>query len=251
MTIRLRMAVMGTCALMQTLPLLAQDVHWDMLGVVRNVGGTVIADATITVGAQTTRTDTIGFFRIVVTRRDSLTIAVRRIGFAPVTALLSSSALTGDTLLIIMDPSAQHLEAVTVKARHLRSSLGHGAFEERRARGLGVFVTRSDIETRNTMRLSDVVRNRRGVNVVRLPSGRYGVRFVTYEGRTRGRCSPDLWIDGYRARGLEIDDVPANTVEAMELYQSQATTPFQFSAGSSLSMPCGTIVIWSRVPGGA
>jgi hypothetical protein len=57
-----------------------------------------------------------------------------------------------------------------------------------------------------------------------------------------------MWVDGQRARGMEIDDLPANTVEGIELYDSFALVPFQFSHTAN-SVPCGTIVVWTRPPG--
>lgn len=249
-----RLVSFGTCALTLTAahPCVstAQSAAWEMVGIVRNLDGTGIPGATVEVGAASARTDATGFFRLQATRRDTLTIAVKRIGFRPVSSLLRASDLTGDTLLVVMNAVAQTLDAVAITARDRRSALGLGSFEERRSRGLGVFVARDEIAKRNTLRLSDVVRNRRGVQLVRLAGGSYGVRFVTAPGRPgRARCIPALWLDGTRARDMEIDEVPANTVEAMELYQSLSTTPFQFSSGGSTSEWCGAIVIWTRVPG--
>ena len=112
--------------------------------------------------------------------------------------------------------------------------------------GLGLFVTREQIASRNSMRPSDVVRGMRGVNLVRLRGSGYGVRFTLYAA-ARPTCSPDIWIDGRLARGTEIDDLSSDDIEAIELYQSWSTVPLQFSQGSVV--PCGTIVIWTRVPG--
>lgn len=227
----------------------AAPAPWEMIGVVRSTNGVVIPDAVIVLGAASTRTDSLGRFRIVALRRDTLTLSVRRLGFTPVNTLLSGPELRGDTLLVLLDASAQMLESVEVGATDLRSALGFGSFEDRRAAGLGVFVTREDIVKRNTLRLSDVMRGQRGVHLVRLSNGSYGVRFAAFAGRERN-CAPEIWIDGQRARGMEIDDIPANTVEAIELYRSTATTPFQFTAAAgTISTRCGTIVIWSRVPG--
>lgn len=227
----------------------AQAVLWDLVGIVRETSGKAIAGAVIEIGVVSARTDSLGRFRIQATRRDSLTLVVRRLGFVPVSAFLTAPELQGDTLLVLMDANAQMLESVSVKARDLRSALGYGSFEERRAQGLGVYVTREEIVKRNTLRLSDVVRMQRGVHLVRLSNGVYGVRFTAFEGRQRS-CAPEIWVDGQRLRGMEIDDVPANTVEAIELYRSTTTTPFQFTVADGASGPrCGTIVIWSRAPG--
>lgn len=227
----------------------AQTTPWELLGIVREIGGRAIEGATVEIHGRSARTDSLGLFRIRAHRRDSLTITVKRIGFAPSSGLLTAPELSGDTLLVLMDATAQMIESVLIKAPDLRSALGYGSFEDRRAQGLGVFVTREDIVKRNTSRLSDVMRTQRGVHLVRLSGGSYGVRFTAFEGRTRS-CAPEIWIDGQRARGMEIDEIPANTVEAIELYRSTATTPFQFTVGAGgISSRCGTIVIWSRVPG--
>jgi hypothetical protein len=227
----------------------AQGTPWELLGVVRNLGGAAIPGALVEIEGRTVRTDSLGRFRTIATRRDTLTITVRRLGFQPVSGILTAPELAGDTLLVLMDNSAQILDQVDVNARDLRSALGYGSFEDRRAQGLGIFVTREEIEKRNTLRLSDVMRTLRGVHLVRLSNGNYGVRFAAFEGRQRS-CAPEIWIDGQRARGMEIDEIPANTVEAIELYRTSATTPFQFTASAATtSQRCGTVVIWSRVPG--
>ena len=227
----------------------AQAVPWDLLGIVRESSGIPIAGAVIEIGAVSVRSDSLGRFRIQATSRDSLTLVVRRLGFVRVSAFLTAPELRGDTLLVLMDANAQMLASITVKERDLRSALGYGSFEERRAQGLGVYVTREQIVKRNTLRLSDVVRLQRGVHLVRLSNGVYGVRFTASEGRQRA-CAPEIWVDGQRLRGMEIDDVPANTVEAIELYRSTVTTPFQFTvADGAATGRCGTIVIWSRQAG--
>ncbi len=249
-----KLVSLGACALVLagSLPVVtrAQSVAWELVGVVRNFGGAAVPGATVEMGGAVSRTDAAGLFRISATRRDSVTITVRRIGFTPVTSVLRAADLMGDTLLVVMKEVAHTLDVVAVTARDRRSALGFGSFEERRARGLGVFVTREDITRRNSLRLSDVMRNRRGVQLVRLSNGSYGVRFVTSPARPgRARCIPALWLDGTRARDMEIDEIPATDVEAVELYQSLSSTPFQFSSGGSTSEWCGAIVVWTRVPG--
>jgi len=81
---------------------------------------------------------------------------------------------------------------------------------------------------------------------VRLRTGGYGARFAAFSG-SRSGCTPNLWIDGQLVPGAEIDDVLATDLEAIELYENWTSTPHQFSKGTAL--PCGTIVLWTRVPG--
>lgn len=227
----------------------AQGRLWELLGVVRNQDGTVIEGATVAIQGQSTRTDAMGRFKLQADRRDTITLAIRRIGYEPISTLLTTAELTGDTLILQMEPTSQQLDAVNIRARDLRSAMGFGSFEDRRAQGTGVFITREQIEKRNNSRLSDHFRSARGVIVTRNSTGNNTVRFAQHAGRTATRgCAPEVWLDGRRMRGMEVDEIPPNTVAGIELYASIATTPAQFTSGQ-VDRPCGTIVIWTREPG--
>lgn len=219
-----------------------------LVGLVQRVDGAALVDVEVEGAGQRVRTDAEGRFRLRIVQRDTLTLLLRHLGYEPIAVTLRSNHLRGDTIVVRMEQTALALEEVRVRGADLRSPLGLGGFEERRARGLGTFVTREEIDRRQTNRLSDVLRGRRGLTLVRTPSGGYGVRFGVASGRQR-RCVPDLWIDGQRARGMELDDVPASTVEGIELYATIATVPFQFSSSGAGTERCGTIVLWSRPPG--
>lgn len=219
-----------------------------LVGLVQRVDGTALVDVEVEGAGQRVRTDAEGRFRLRIVQRDTLTLLLRHLGYEPIAVTLRSNHLRGDTIVVRMEQTALALGEVRVRGADLRSPLGLGGFEERRARGLGTFVTREEIDRRQTNRLSDVLRGRRGLTLVRTPSGGYGVRFGVASGRQR-RCVPDLWIDGQRARGMELDDVPASTVEGIELYATIATVPFQFSSSGAGTERCGTIVLWSRPPG--
>jgi len=78
-------------------------------------------------------------------------------------------------------------------------------------------------------------------------TGISGVRFASY-GRARANCSPNVWVDGQWARDLEVDEIPATDVEAIEVYETLASIPFEFTPQAG-AIPCGTIVIWTRIPG--
>ena len=85
-----------------------------------------------------------------------------------------------------------------------------------------------------------MLRTKRGVSVTK--GGR--VRFVAY----RKECIPYIWLDGVLSRGMEVDELPSSTVEAMELYPYMSTVPIEFQSIGANTNPCGTIVIWSRIP---
>ena len=227
----------------------AQPVRREIVGFVREPDGKVIEGATVEIRGGTTRTDPKGAFRLMTTETDTLTINVKRPGFAPIEALISARNRQWDTVVVELDRLSQRLPGVTVEEERNRRALGGlRDFEERKSKGNGLFITRADIVARNTLRLSDVLQTRRGINLVRLGTNRFGVRFVHYAGSKGTTCMPDMWVDGQRARGMEIDDLVATSVEAMELYESFATVPMEYSHSVN-AVPCGTIVVWTRIPG--
>ena len=244
------MTVLCAVALLRVDAATAQPSRRELVGKVRDSTGVGIEGATIDIEGASARTDAKGAFQLWTGDIDTLTISVRRLGFIPISAMVSARHRQWDTVVVEMERNAQVLAALTVKGAPTRRALGLRDFEERRAQGLGIFVTRAEITERNVFRPSDALRNKRGVHLVRLSNGYYGVRFAAYSGGRRGACTPDIWIDGQMARGLEIDDVSATDIEGMELYESFASVPFEFTPRSVSAGRCGTIVVWTRVPGG-
>jgi hypothetical protein len=216
----------------------------ELVGSVRDPGGVPIEGAIIEIHGVSARSDSRGGFRLFTSNVDTVTMGIRRLGYAPVSALLTARNRQWDTVVVEMDPIPQELAAV--KASAARARIGMQDFEERRARGAGQFYTREDIAARNTARTSDVIRDARGVRLQRLRSGGYGARFAAFS-TTRSGCIPNLWIDGQLVPGAEVDDVVATDLEAIELYENWTSTPSQFSKGTAL--PCGTIVLWTRISG--
>lgn len=222
----------------------------ELVGVVKDPGGAPVEGAIVEIPGTGTRTDAKGSFRLFTAEIDTVTLAVRRPGFSPIEALISANGRQWDTVMVEMQQLATALPSARVtEERVLRGGL-KGFYERKDQAISGLFVGREEIAARHTSTLSDLLQTRRGITLVPLAGSRLrkGVRFATYSG-TRGRgCVPDMWVDGQRARGMELDDLPPNTVEGMELYDSFATVPFDF-AHSTNSVPCGTIVVWTRPPG--
>lgn len=221
----------------------------ELVGIVRDSAGAGIEGAAVQISGATAGTNVRGAFQLWTSNIDTVTLFIRRLGYAPVTALITARGGQWDTVVVEMDRTSMALSAVTIAGSATRRALGLRDFEERRAMGNGIFIARDEVERRNTLRLSDVLQAKRGVRLVRLGGGKLGVRFAMYS-RARSNCVPNIWLDGMLAPDLEIDDISANDVEAMELYESLASVPGQFAPrGSGALLSCGTIVIWSRVPG--
>ena len=224
----------------------AQD-RGRLQGIVVDSSGRPIAEADVSIAAarQLTRSDSTGAFQFTRLPADSAAILVRRLGYKPQKVI----AMPGETaaalrVVLVRDPAM--LEGVEISARLARKRSGIEDFYRRRARGVGTYFTRDDFIERHTQRASDVLRDVPGLRFVRIPGG-MGIRFNS-SSIVRRDCIPMIWLDGQRAPGLEVDDVPASDIEGLELYNGPSTTPMQFSQYSSGST-CGTIVIWTRVPG--
>ena len=219
----------------------------EMVGFVRDSAGGGIEGATVQIAGSVLRTDLRGSFRLWAPDVDTLTIVVHRLGFEALEALLTATSKQWDTVVVELNRVAQNLTGITVTSSPARRALALKDFDERKARGLGLFVTRSDILARNPSRLSDLLRDKRGVRLVRLYNNYYGIRFAAYSAAFRA-CAPSMWVDGQLAPGMEIDDLLPNDIYAIELYESFASVPAEFAPRTSTA-PCGTIVIWTRVPG--
>ena len=217
----------------------------ELVGLVRDSAGAAIEGAMIEIRGATARTNDRGAFRLWTGDIDTLTISIRRLGFAPVSALIGTRGQKWDTVVVELEHLPQRLASAHIKAAANRQRLGLRDIEERRARGIGQFVTREEITARNAIHPSDVLREKRGVYFARVRTG-WGLRFAHYS-QSNPNCIPALWIDGQLAPGMEIDEITATDIEAIELYESWASTPAQFMKG--VVLPCGTVAIWTRVPG--
>jgi len=174
-------------------------------------------------------------------------VFVRRLGFAPARALITPGPGTIDSVHVTLRAIAQSLPEITVEEQH--DSLSRKVLAEfwaRRARGLGKFVTRDEIEQKGASRFVDVVRSVSSVTIQN-SRGRPDIRFRgAGPGSMFHDCPPQYWLDGIPLMNGSADEFSPDNVEAIELYAGPATTPPQFNARGQT---CGTVVVWSRLPG--
>jgi len=173
-------------------------------------------------------------------------VFVRRLGFAPQRVPIRTS-LEGsiDSVEVVLTAVVQSLAAVVAQDPH--DSLSRkvlAEFWERRARGFGKFVTRDEIERKGASRFVDVVRSVSGLSIMNY-RGRQEIRFRG-AGIGSANCPPQYWMDGIPLQSGSAEEISPENVEAIELYASPATTPPQFSTRNPT---CGTVVVWSRLPG--
>ena len=216
-------------------------------GSVRDSSGAPIpaADVSIPAAHLLTRTGDSGTFFLDRVPAGHVELSVRRLGYVPQTLQLEISP-AADTLTVRMVAQALELPGMEISDQTKRRLLWIEDFYRRRAKGIGgTYFTREEIEARHPARLSDVLRDAPGVRFVRTRDGA-GIRFDV-PANFRQNCVPQYFVDGQRVANVEVDDLPVHDIEVVELYNGPSSTPMQFSQGAVTS--CGTVVIWSRVPG--
>jgi hypothetical protein len=110
-------------------------------------------------------------------------------------------------------------------------------FDRRRAQGRGQFLTRADIESRNSINLSDLVQTMRGI---RTECVGFTCRVVTV--RAVNGCSPAYFVDG-RMSTTFGPTTPVNDIQGLEVYLGPSETPAEYLGPDS---GCGVIGIWTK-----
>jgi hypothetical protein len=189
------------------------------------------------------RSDDSGHFHVAQMPAGARGVFVRRLGFAPVRASITQSNGDTDSIVVILTAVATSLPSIVALEQHdSLSKVVLAEFWARKAKGFGRFITRDDIQARGGIHFVDLVRTAPGV-MIQNYRGRQEIRFNRSVIRD---CPPQYWVDGIPLERGSADEFVPDNVEAIELYSSPATTPPQYS---TRSLTCGTIIIWSRLPG--
>jgi TonB family protein len=219
-------------------------------GRVRGADGIGIANAEVTItprpsGVPVTLprrlySDDSGGFHFPPLPRGPATLAVRRIGYKPVSV---ETTIPSDVPLnVLLESSAQKLTAVVVNERRRVYEGPLADFNRRRDFGIGRFITRGMIDERNPIRTTDLLRLLPGVQVV---SGFRGTML-----RLRGAgCDPLVWIDGTPALAgyFDIDAFAPNSLDGIEVYNGVSEVPVELR-GPRGEERCGVVAVWSRMP---
>lgn len=216
-----------------------------LVGTVRDTNGTPVPLTRLTSGGLLTVTDSAGRFTLAGLPGGTTTLFVRRLGFEPLDISVDLVKGSTQSLNVVLTMLAQDLPGMTTLAQTF-ADIRLKDFYRHRQSGIGYFFDRQEIEEKRAQRISDLLRRLPGTRMSQDRSGRATMRM----GRSSGGrdCPPDVWIDGVRAAGMQVDDVPLGDVEALELYRGPAGLPPEMN--SRLGNPsCGALVIWTRLPG--
>lgn len=210
-------------------------------GTVRDTAGRALAGATVSAGPTLLAvTDSAGAFALRDVPLGRIELTVHRLGYEPLRYAQPLDSAT-EPLDLRLTPIAAVLAAVHVRARRAPEDARLAGFNERRARHVGYFITREQIERRNDMRLTEALRQVPGVRPYTMP-GALG-RSVRLAG---ARCAPVVFVDGFAANlgSFDLDMIDLSTVEGIEVYPNGVSIPAAF-LGTYGSENCGVVAIWS------
>ena len=258
--LRVQRLALFALALVASPTLLRGQETRTVTGAVTDSGGRPIPYVNIDGGPRhRTLTDASGGFTMVLSAREGLDIAVRRIGFLP--ARLRVEAGGDTTVSVSMQQLAVLMNTQVVRAQQQVRTLETRGFYGRmldRARGalVGEFITPEEIEMRNPQRPTQLLEQRPGISIRRLGNCQVIVKCWAVLGT--GGCIATVYLDGQRLNPLgaatnerpnwentpAIDElIPVSGISAVEVYPRGASAPPKYQG---LSGTCAVVLIWTR-----
>ena len=268
----------GACAIGALLPLNAHAQTTRLIGsVLLDAKETPLRDAEILIPSLnlSTRSDSLGKFALGGIPVGKHAVSVRLVGYKPTTVdLLFKVSEPGD-VDFLLEPVVTELAKVDVKDTKTKGpwAIKLAEFDERRATGVGKFLTADYFEAQDGRPLSSFIQQKiAGINLIQ----RNGRRFLASargcgltQCKTIGMgttppgqrpppesllpkaCYLQVIVNGIvRFNGIDgqpafdFDELQAKDIIGLEYYTS-ATTPLQFR-NSSMGSSCGTVVVWTK-----
>jgi hypothetical protein len=175
------------------------------------------------------------------------TLEARAVGFAPAQRAVDIVPGAGEAAAVELANLAIALDTVRVTAQRVYTARWEDDFQRRMKyrSGTGHLIDETEIEKRNPLELTDILRAVPGVQV--LPTSRGSAPFMRGGMAILGSglCRPEVWIDGARVTNdptFRFNSlVQASEVRAVEVYPHAALVPAEFMTLSG----CGSIVVWT------
>jgi hypothetical protein len=168
------------------------------------------------------------------------TVIVRKLGFSPAEEAVDLSSLETSTVAVAMTDFVPVLQTVRVSAARERG-LNDVGYARRKRLGNGWHIDGEDIQNRNALQFSDVLRTAPGIQIQRA-----GNRQYIANSRDPVNGCVNVWIDGNQWQQIEpgdIDDfVKPWELAAIEVYGA-TTTPAEYTSGGRGN--CSTVVVWT------
>jgi hypothetical protein len=211
-------------------------------GVVTDTNLVSLGDATASILGSNIQvvTGANGRFRIYAIPAGQYILVVRRLGYEP--SSIAVQVAGGDTLRMsfTLERIATTLDTVMIAEK--RYSMRMAEFEGRRRAGFGQFMTQADIEKRNSVYTSDLMRTFTSVIVTTPQDARGG----HYAASIRGRCLFQVFVDGVAVPTPNLDDLPTpSTYAGIEVDAGPSEIPLQYKTTGGGGF-CGVILLWTK-----
>jgi hypothetical protein len=203
-----------------------------LTGTVRGPDGRPMANAQARVAgaAGTARTDSLGRFVLTNLPAGTQLLETRQVGYrlgeTPVE--LRSGKSTDICVSLVRIAS---LDSIRIVARRSR----YREFESR-SKGFGRYLNEQDIEKRNAIETSELLRMIPGFQVI---GTGFDTKVVsTRNRRLRGACDVNVVIDGLQHQDINL--IAPQDLGALEAYSGPAGAPIEYDSS------CGVVVLWTK-----
>ena len=181
-------------------------------------------------------------------------VVVERIGYAVEREAMRLRPNGTIEVEVLLHAEAIALDTLRVETRS-RAMINAGYYDRKRM-GFGQFIERAQFTKMAARNLADVISLMQGVRVTRQNSFSDVVMRGAFV--KRPNCLPLVYLNGAKVvtaynwpdgrwqwgdNRFNLDDVPADQVEAVEVYKSKESAPIQFLNSDS---ECGVVMIWAR-----
>jgi hypothetical protein len=203
-------------------------------GIVSDTSLVPLSDAVVAIAGSHIRlvTGADGRFRVSNIPLGQYILSVHRLGYQPVAASLEIGSAETLRLSFALERAVPSLDTVVSRAVAGAGKLAE--FYARREHGDGQFMSEDEIEKRNGVSASDLLRTFTSVAIVNSGRRARSLRSVA--------CDFQVFLDGVpTSPDLELLPTP-KAIAAIEVYSGPATIPLQYKRPGA----CAVIMSWTR-----
>jgi hypothetical protein len=169
-------------------------------------------------------------------------LVVRQIGYRPTEVPVDLSSRTPARVSVQLGAFVPELSPVEVVSRRDEGLQKVGFLDRKRTSAGGYFIGPDQLEKRNALRFSDILRSTPGIRV----QEQNGQAMIVSTRSAQGNGCVTMYVDGAQWQQLEPGDldsfVQPGEVAAIEVYNGSSTPP-QFSTPGQ---DCAAVVVWTK-----
>lgn len=169
-------------------------------------------------------------------------LVVRQLGYRPTEVPVDLSSRTPARVRVQLGAFVPELSPIEVTSQREEGLQKVGYLDRKRSSAGGYFIGPEQLEKRNAMKFSDILRSTPGIRV----SESNGQAMITSTRSAQGSGCVTMWVDGAQWQQLQAGDldsfVQPNEVAAVEVYNG-ASIPPQFSTPGQ---NCSAVVVWTK-----